>query len=96
MIGRRSFGTRDGARPEAAHFIGGWYDPHRRHSGLVCESPICLEARARERAADVSARADAPGGLRAPQTSGPPLHSPLHQTGVAPAAARQILIRVGT
>ena len=71
MIERRSFGTRDGARPEVAHFIEGWYDPHRRHSGLVCESPACLEARARERAADVSARADALGGLRAPQTSGP-------------------------
>jgi putative transposase len=34
-----------GIGPPRAEFIEGWYNPHRRHSGLDYESPISYEQR---------------------------------------------------
>jgi len=45
LIDRRRFRTQDEARREIFQFIEGWYNPHRRHSGIDYQSPINFERR---------------------------------------------------
>ena len=45
LIDRRRFRTQDEARREVFEFIEGWYNPHRRHSGIDYQSPINYERR---------------------------------------------------
>jgi len=45
LIDRRRFRTQDEARREVFQFIEGWYNPHRRHSGIDYQSPINFERR---------------------------------------------------
>ena len=51
LIRRRSFRTQGEARLEVFQFIGGWYNPHRRHSSLGYESPVTFEALVQQEAA---------------------------------------------
>jgi transposase InsO family protein len=39
LLDRRRFPTQAEARMAVFDFIEGWYNPHRRHSGLDYESP---------------------------------------------------------
>ena len=50
LIDRRRFQTQAEARMAVFRFIEGWYNPHRRHSGLDYESPASFEAKHREAA----------------------------------------------
>ena len=43
LIKRRTFKTRDQARFEVFRYIGGFYNPHRRHSALGYLSPAEYE-----------------------------------------------------
>jgi len=43
LLKRRSFRTPSEARSAVFEFIEGWYNPHRRHSGLDYLSPIEYE-----------------------------------------------------
>jgi putative transposase len=43
LLDRRSFKTQVEARMAVFDFIEGWYNPHRRHSGLDYLSPINYE-----------------------------------------------------
>jgi len=45
LLDRRRFPTQAEARMAVFDFIAGWYNPHRRHSGLDYESPIRYEQR---------------------------------------------------
>ena len=45
LLDRRRFPTQVEARMAVFDFIEGWYNPHRRHSGLDYESPISYEKR---------------------------------------------------
>ena len=45
LIDRRRFRNQDEARREVFQFIEGWYNPHRRHSGIDYQSPINFERR---------------------------------------------------
>ena len=45
LLDRRRFPTQAEARMAVFDFIEGWYNPHRRHSGLDYESPISYEQR---------------------------------------------------
>jgi putative transposase len=45
LLDRRRFPTQAEARMAVFDFIEGWYNPHRRHSGLDYESPIGYEQR---------------------------------------------------
>src|SRR4029453_6173853 len=45
LLDRRRFPTQAEARMAIFDFIEGWYNPHRRHSGLDYESPIRYEQR---------------------------------------------------
>lgn len=51
LLDRRRFSTQAEARMAIFQFIEGWYNPHRRHSGLGYRSPLEFE-----RALDVTAR----------------------------------------
>jgi hypothetical protein len=42
LLDRRRFPTRAEARMAVFNFIEGWYNPHRRHSGLDYLSPIAM------------------------------------------------------
>lgn len=46
LLDRRRFGSQAEARTAVFTFIEGWYNPHRRHSGLEYLSPIDDERRA--------------------------------------------------
>ena len=50
LIDRRRFRTQAEARMAVFRFIEGWYNPHRRHSGLDYESPVSFETKHREAA----------------------------------------------
>jgi Integrase core domain len=43
LLNRRSFKNQVEARSAVFEFIEGWYNPHRRHSGLDYLSPIDYE-----------------------------------------------------
>ena len=43
LIDRSTFRTHAEARMAIFEFIEGWYNPHRRHSGLDYRSPINFE-----------------------------------------------------
>jgi putative transposase len=43
LLDRRRFPTQAAARMAVFDFIEGWYNPHRRHSGLDYQSPIRYE-----------------------------------------------------
>ena len=43
LLDRRKFQTRLKARGEVFEFIEGWYNTHRRHSGIAYQSPIEYE-----------------------------------------------------
>src|SRR5271169_3029814 len=43
LLDRTSFKTQAAARRALFDFIEGWYNPHRRHSALDYESPLCYE-----------------------------------------------------
>lgn len=45
LIDRRCFHTRGEARMALFDYIEGWYNPHRRHSGLGYDSPMDYERR---------------------------------------------------
>lgn len=45
LLDRRRFSTRSEAKMALFHFIEGWYNPTRRHSGLDYLSPINYERR---------------------------------------------------
>ena len=45
LIERRSFRTQAEARMAVFEFIGGWYNPHRRHSAIDYDSPVNYERR---------------------------------------------------
>lgn len=45
LINRHSFASQAAARMAIFDFIEGWYNPHRRHSGLDYLSPIDFERR---------------------------------------------------
>ena len=45
LLDRRRFPTQAEARMAVFDFIEGWYNPHRRHSGLDYLSPISYEQR---------------------------------------------------
>ena len=45
LLDRRRFPTQAEARMAVFDFIEGWYNPHRRHSGLDYQSPIRYELR---------------------------------------------------
>jgi putative transposase len=45
LLDRRRFSSQAEARMAIFDFIEGWYNPHRRHSGLDYESPIRYEQR---------------------------------------------------
>jgi len=45
LLDRRRFPTQAEARMAVFDFIEGWYNPHRRHSGLAYHSPISYEQR---------------------------------------------------
>ena len=45
LLDRRRFPTQAEARMAVFDFIEGWYNPHRQHSGLDCQSPIRYELR---------------------------------------------------
>ncbi len=45
LLDRRRFPTQAEARMAVFDFIEGWYNPHRRHSGLDYLSPIRYEQR---------------------------------------------------
>lgn len=40
LLQRTRFKTRNGAEISVFEFIEGWYNPHRRHSGLDYHSPM--------------------------------------------------------
>ena len=46
LLDRNRFRTQVEARMAVFQFIEGWYNPHRRHSGLGYRSPIDFERRA--------------------------------------------------
>ena len=50
LVDRRRFRTQTEARMAVFRFIEGWYNPHRRHSGLDYESPVSFETKHREAA----------------------------------------------
>jgi len=54
LIDRHSFPTKSAARLAVFDFIEGFYNPHRRHSGLDQMSPIEFERNSRETAGDLS------------------------------------------
>ncbi len=43
LLDREDFATRAEARTAVFGFIEGWYNPHRRHSGLDYQSPMAYE-----------------------------------------------------
>jgi len=43
LLDRRKFPTRAEARMAIFEYIEGWYNPHRRHSGLGYRSPLAFE-----------------------------------------------------
>jgi hypothetical protein len=43
LLARTRFDTHEQARQALFSFIEGWYNPHRRHSGLGYRSPIIYE-----------------------------------------------------
>jgi putative transposase len=45
LIDRRRFRNQAEARREVFQFIEGWYNPHRRHSGIDYQSPVNFERR---------------------------------------------------
>jgi len=45
LLDRRRFPSQAEARMAVFDFIEGWYNPHRRHSGLDYESPMSYEQR---------------------------------------------------
>ncbi len=51
LIDRRVFRTQAEARMAIFEYIGGWYNPHRCHSGLGCLSPLNSERSNQEAAA---------------------------------------------
>jgi putative transposase len=52
LLDRRHFQTPSEARLAIFEFIEGWYNPHRRHSGLGYLSPINYERRMLEQQAE--------------------------------------------
>lgn len=46
LLDRRRFKTQADARMAVFDFIEGWYNPHRRHSGIDYLSPMNYELRA--------------------------------------------------
>ena len=50
LIDRTPFRDRGHARRELFHYIEGWYNPHRRHSGIGHRSPVNFEKSYREAA----------------------------------------------
>ncbi len=44
-IDRRTYRTHTEARLDLFQYIEGWYNPHRRHSGIGNQSPIMIERR---------------------------------------------------
>jgi putative transposase len=50
LIGRHRFRTQAEARMAIFDYIEGWYNPHRRHSGLRQISPFKFERRHRQEA----------------------------------------------
>ena len=54
LIGREHFATRAEARLAIFDFVEGWYNPHRRHSGIGYASPINYEKQYVERVAAAS------------------------------------------
>lgn len=51
LLARRRFPTKAEARMAIFHFIEGWYNPHRRHSGIGHLSPINYERKMMQLAA---------------------------------------------
>ena len=45
LLARRRFQSQAEARMACFSYIEGWYNPHRRHSGLGYLSPIAFERR---------------------------------------------------
>ena len=43
LLRRRTFRTQAEARQELFRYIEGWYNPHRRHSGIDYLSPVEYE-----------------------------------------------------
>ena len=43
LLDRQRFPTQAAARLAVFEYIEGWYNPHRRHSGLAYQSPINYE-----------------------------------------------------
>jgi len=43
LLQRHTLANRDQARRSIFEFIEGWYNPHRRHSALDYDSPLCYE-----------------------------------------------------
>lgn len=43
LLDRTRFRTQAEARMAVFQFIEGWYNPHRRHSGLAYRSPVEFE-----------------------------------------------------
>ena len=42
LIDRHSCRKRRDAKLRLFHYIKGWYNPHRRHSNIGYDSPVCL------------------------------------------------------
>ncbi len=45
LLARRRFQSQAEARMACFSYIEGWYNPHRRHSGLGYLSPVAFERR---------------------------------------------------
>lgn len=69
LLDRRSFRTHAEARMAIFHYIEGWYNPRRRHSGLDYESPVSYERRHSEAAVSSSG---SPLSLRSARTEHAP------------------------
>ena len=52
LLRRRTLRTQADARREVFRYIEGWYNPHRRHSGIDYLSPVEYERRHRTLTSD--------------------------------------------